>query len=257
MAAALFVSDYVSGFRDRLSAMQRPGRDLIDEPGILGLAGQSAETLDGRVLVYDDQAVETLAARLSVLFARVVTVFESAKACSRLISGSDGYRPNPCTAMVCDDLGGVPHLALPTDLSLRPVAVAGEDEASVPLAAAAQAALRSDPEMAPSTDPGAFLAYLRSIPHARYLAAVDPQGAVRATAAVANWGTTTGVFFVNTDPAWRGRGVGTAMTAAALRAAATAGAERACLDASALGLSLYQRLGFESAGTVTQYVDVR
>jgi predicted acetyltransferase len=86
---------------------------------------------------------------------------------------------------------------------------------------------------------------------------VDDGGVVRATAAAASWGRTAGVFFVNTDPAWRGRGVGTVMTAAALRSASDAGAQRAYLDASALGLSIYQRLGFASVGAVTQYVDQR
>lgn len=257
MAAADGVTDYVSGFRDRLRAMQGPGQELIDEPGILGLVGRSADGLEGRVLVVDDQARETLTSRLRELFARVLYVLDDAEACSALISQSGGFRPNRCTAMVCDDLDAVPDLALPTELSLRPVAAAPEDDASVPLAAAAQAAFRSDPQMAPTTDPDAFLDYLRSIPNTRYLAAVDDQAVVRATAAAANWGGTTGVFFVNTDPAWRGRGIGTAMTAAALRGAAAAGARRACLDASDLGLSIYRRLGFVPVAALTQYVDVR
>jgi GNAT superfamily N-acetyltransferase len=257
MAAAHGLTDYVAGFRDRLRAMRRPGQELIDEPGMVGLVGRTAESLDGRVLLIDDRALESVDQRLPELFARVLYVFEAAEACSRMISERGGFRPNPCTAMVCDDLGAVPELALPPDLTLHAVGTAPGDEPAVSLTEAADAAIRSDPKMAPTTDPDAFLSYLRSIPNSRYLAAVDDGGVVRGTAATANWGRTTGVFFVNTDPQWRGRGVGSAMTAAALRAAAAAGAERACLDASALGLSIYQRLGFVPVGAITQYVDIR
>lgn len=253
--ASASIDDYASGFRDRLRAMQRPGQEIVDEPGILALVGASAETLDGRALVLDDRALGLLEARVLELFSRVVSVYEQATACHALLSRQQHLRPLVCTAMVCDDLRSMPELPLSGGLSLRPVTALPPVEGEVALADAAAAAIRSDPTMAPATDPAAFLDYLRAVPNTRYLAAVDADGVVRATAAAANWGSTTGVFFVNTDPSWRGRGVGTAMTAAALRAAAAAGAERACLDASALGLSIYQRLGFASVGAVTQYVD--
>jgi GNAT superfamily N-acetyltransferase len=255
--AGASIDDYASGFRDRLRAMQRPGQDVVDEPGILGLVGASAEALDGRVLVLDDRALGLLEARVHELFARVVFVYEQAAACHELLSRQHHLRPMVCTAMVCDDLHSIPELSLPEGLDLRPVTASPPVDDEVALADAAAVAIRSDPAMAPTTDPAAFLDYLRSVPNTRYLAGVDADGVVRATAAAASWDRTTGVFFVNTDPSWRGRGVGTAMTAAALRAAAAAGAERACLDASALGLSIYQRLGFASVGAVTQYVDQR
>jgi GNAT superfamily N-acetyltransferase len=243
------VEEYLAGFRDRAHSMQHPGQETLDLPGILGLIGRSAEALDGRVLVTDDRAREVLARRVPDLRARVVYVFDDAGASHDLMSRTRGYRSTPCTAMVCTDLTAIPDLTLPAGLVPRPVGAAG-----VPLSAAAAAALRSDPRMAPTTDLEGFLDYLRSIPDATYLAAVDDASVVRATAASATWGPTCGVFFVNTDPAWRGRGVGTAMTAAALRAAAALGASRACLDASELGLSIYLRLGFEPAGRITQFV---
>jgi GNAT superfamily N-acetyltransferase len=249
------IDQYVSGFRDRVRAMRHPGQEVIDEPGLVGLVGRNSAALDGRVLVLDDRAHETLAARLPELFARVFYVFDDAEACRGLMSQDARFRPTRCTAMVCNGLGAIPELSLPAGLTLRPVSASPKDAAEVPLADAASAALRSDAEMAPTTDLESFLEYLRSIPNTRYVAAVDDGGDVRATAAAASWGSTTGVFFVNTDPAWRGRGIGTAMTAAALRYAAAAGAERACLDASSLGLSIYERLGFESVGAITQFVD--
>jgi GNAT superfamily N-acetyltransferase len=76
---------------------------------------------------------------------------------------------------------------------------------------------------------------------------------VRATAGTRVAGAEATVFFVNTDPDWRRRGIGRAMTAAALHAARDLGATRAALDASDLGASIYLSLGFESAGTWTQF----
>lgn len=244
---------YVAGFRDRVHAMRHPGQEIVDEPGILGLVGRSATALDGRVLVTDDRARATLAARLPDLHARVLYVFDEADACRQLLAHGGGLRAEGCTAMVCRRLDAVPPLDLPPGLRLRPVDVTPGGD-GVPLVDAAVAALRSDPSAAPAATLDDFVAYLRSIPSARFLAAVDDGGAVQATAACAIWGTTAGVFFVNTDPAWRGRGIGTAITSAVLRTAAGAGATRACLDASSLGLSIYLRLGFEPAGSVTQFV---
>jgi ribosomal protein S18 acetylase RimI-like enzyme len=65
------------------------------------------------------------------------------------------------------------------------------------------------------------------------------------------------VFFVNTDPDWRGRGIGRSMTAAALRAAQESGAQRACLDASDAGLPIYARLGFQSVSQVVRVFRMR
>jgi len=61
------------------------------------------------------------------------------------------------------------------------------------------------------------------------------------------------VIFVNTHPDWRGRGVGQAMTAAALRAAQNSGARRACLDSSDAGLSIYARLGFKTVARTKRF----
>jgi GNAT superfamily N-acetyltransferase len=244
---------YIDGFRERLLAMRQPGQEILDEPGLLALVGRDADLQDGRALVTGDEAQGVLAARLSELLARVVFVLDEAEACQLLMSRT-GRLPTACTAMVCDDLDAVPELPLPVGLSSRPVGHAGDGH-RVPIQDAAVAALRSDPTMAPTADLDGFVDYLSSIPNARYLAAVDDAGVVRATAASATWGRTTGVYLVNTDPDWRGRGVGTAMTAAALRGAHSTGAARACLDATALGLTIYLRLGFEPVGGVTQYVD--
>ena len=81
---------------------------------------------------------------------------------------------------------------------------------------------------------------------------VDGDGAPRATSGVGVFGSRAAVIFVNTDPGWRLRGIGRAMTATALHAARAAGAQTACLDASETGLSIYRQLGFETVARMTR-----
>jgi GNAT superfamily N-acetyltransferase len=253
VAAADLVDAYERGFRVRLDAMRHHGQELVEGPGILALIGTRAQGLDGRALVTGDSALPVLSARLPDLPALVVTVFAAAEQAHHLLAATGRYRQDPCTAMVHGDLGEIPDLLLPDGLTLCPVDREGSAH-GVSIEEAATAAMRSDPTIAPPGDADGFVTYLRSVPNALFLAAIDEHGDVRATAATAIFGRTAGVFFVNTDPAWRGHGVGTAMTAAALRAAFRAGAGDACLDASALGLSLYLRLGFRPVSAATLFV---
>ncbi len=90
-------------------------------------------------------------------------------------------------------------------------------------------------------------------PACRLFAAVVGDGAVRATSGFGLFGSQTNVIFVNTEPGWRLRGVGRAMTAAALRAAQDACATQAGLDASNVGLPIYRRLGFETVARMTRF----
>jgi GNAT superfamily N-acetyltransferase len=248
------VDTYAAAFRQRARATRKSGQELVDEPGIVALIGTSPEALDGRALVMDDRAFDVLSARQPAMFARVISVFTGAEACHRLMSGTAGFRREPCTAMVRDDLTALPDPGLPDGLTLRPVSRSNSGPGTVSLEDAAAAAMRADPEAAPADSLADFVDYLRSVPHAQFLAAVDDDGEVQATAAAAIWGDVAGVFFVDTDPRWRGRGVGTAMTAAALHSAAAAGARSALLDSSALGLSIYRRLGFQAVSDASLFI---
>ena len=64
-------------------------------------------------------------------------------------------------------------------------------------------------------------------------------------------GDVAGVYGVGTRPESRGRGVGTAVTWAAVAAGREWGSDTIVLQASEMGLSLYQRMGFR---TVVRYV---
>jgi len=242
---------YVAAFRARCDAYRRPGRPEVDEPGVHGLLPGTEDSL-ARLLITDDRAYEVLEALLPRVKVAIVTAFASATRCVDLIAGHLPGRITTPTAMVCRDLRTVPVVHLPDGLTLRSVhRQPGDAPGGVPLREAAAAAMRADPSIQGDLD--AFAGYLRSLPGAfRLLAAVDPSGAVRATAGSGAFGIHASVIFVDTDPRWRARGVGTAMTSTALHAAREAGATTACLDASDAGVGIYRRLGFDVVGRVTR-----
>jgi len=89
----------------------------------------------------------------------------------------------------------------------------------------------------------------RSVHH--LIATLDgaPVGCSAAVAA----GGAVAVEHVVTDARHRGRGIGTALTSAALRTGLAAGARHAVLSASPDGAGLYRRLGFVQRDTVRRF----
>ena len=86
--------------------------------------------------------------------------------------------------------------------------------------------------------------------------AYDEDGTPAATALTCVTGRDAGVFGVATLPAYRRRGLGTAATLAAIRAAAAAGAELVWLHASEMGEPVYERLGFVTVDLQRIYAPV-
>ena len=66
-----------------------------------------------------------------------------------------------------------------------------------------------------------------------------------ATASLITAGSAAGIYNVATVAAVRGRGIGAAMTAFAVRAGADRGMQVATLQASTMGRPVYERMGFE------------
>jgi ribosomal protein S18 acetylase RimI-like enzyme len=245
---------YAASFLARHIRDPAGGRAVLDGPGLWGV-GPAGDEQTIRLLVADDRAYDRVAAEVPAARHGSVSVFEAATRCDALLRARAGWQANrPSTGMVCRDVVSVPDALLPDGLALRAVSRVASDPAhGVPLDAAAAVAVASDPGL---TEPlEVFGAFLRSLPPSvRLLAAVDEGGVPRATSGYDAFGEEARVFFVNTAPGWRGRGIARAMTAAALRAAARSGARRAALDATDVAVSLYRRLGFEVAGRLTRYV---
>ena len=240
---------YVEGFVSRCSTVGQP---LRGKPSVHGVIS-SAEHLPTRLLITDDRAYEDLAVLLPAARAGMINVFEAASRCAHLVDSQPRWRAKAATAMICRDLRIVPQLALPNELTLWPVRRLPSDSPDgVPLQDAVAVAILADP--AAEERPAALAGYLRSLsPSFRLFAAIDGDGAVRATAGWGLFGGQMTVIFVNTHPEWRRRGIGQAMTAAALGAAQGAGARQACLDASDSALPIYRRLGFETVAGMMRF----
>lgn len=243
---------YAEAFDARCAAVEGPGTRRVDGLGIRGLVGVYGASRT-QLLVLDDRAFDLLSAVLPLASAGTVRVHEAAGRCAELIRQDPTWTPKEVTAMVCSDLRAVPEPCLPDGLTLRPVRrVLNDPPDGVPLTEAVAAAGRAGPAGEVST--AALLTHLSSLTAGpRLFAAVDGDGAVCGTSGSQTFLSDAYVFFVNTVPGWRRRGVGLSMTAASLRSALKSGATRASLDASGTGHSLYRRLGFTAAAQITQF----
>ena len=229
---------------DAFVARQR--HELDGEPVVLIAPGVRGIALI-RLLASDDSGYDRLVAEVASAGRGVVYVFERAARCDEFLRRRPGWSAGRSEmAMVLPDVRGLTGATLPDGLELRAVPDA------VPLKDAAAVAIASDLSITESADNVA--GFLRRLPSSvRLFAAVDKKEVARATSACHVFGEYAQVFFVNTEPAWRRRGVGYAMTLEALRAAALLGARRAILHATDDGASVYTRLGFEAVGVLTRY----
>jgi ribosomal protein S18 acetylase RimI-like enzyme len=91
----------------------------------------------------------------------------------------------------------------------------------------------------------------RGAPWRLYLGLLD--GKPVGTSRVFFCGNVAGVYHVATSPQARGRGIGTAMAAHALREARDLGYDMAVLRAARAGLGIYDRLGFRQCCTFSRY----
>ena len=232
-------------------AFVAPGGHELSRPAVVSVPGLRGVSLR-RLLVTDDSGYDRLVAEIRDV-PGVVMVFEGASRCDELLRNRPGWTAGEAQlAMALPSIDGATHSALPDGLALRPVeGPAFRDVPTVALGEAIAVALASDPSI---EDPDGAAAYFGALPpSARLFAAVDANGTAHATSACHVFGEYAQIFFVNTKPAWRRRGIGQAMTFEALRAAASAGARRAVLHATEDGVSIYERLGFEPVGMVTRY----
>jgi len=229
-----------------------PGAPVPGAPGLHGVR-LSGDPSSVRLLVTDDRAVDELAALLPTVRTGRIAVLAHAVRCTELVEDHLGWTSTTSTAMARPDLRSVPAAALPRGLARRPVQESSDGApGSVPLDEAVAVAVAADPDAGETA--GVLARGLRSLmPAFQLMAAVDRNGTVRATSGAGVFEHRAVVIFVNTDPGWRRRGVGRAMTAAALEAARARGASQACLDASDSGLPVYRGLGFDVLGRTRRF----
>jgi len=235
-------------------AFVEPNRHELDSDPVVEIASGIRGVAHTRLLVADDSGYGRLVTEVACPRPGVVFVLDRASRCDRFLHDQPGWTAHATElAMVLRDIRAVTGTALPDGLDLRCVDRVGSGAPdAVPLKDAVDAAIASDPGITDSADRVA--AYLSGLPPSvRLFAAVDETGIVRATSACHVFGEYTQVFFVSTEPDWRRRGIGSAMTAGALRGAASLGARSALLHSTADGASLYKRLGFEALGMLTRY----
>lgn len=244
--------DYVAAFEARWTAVEGPGTRRLDGPDICGLVPVDG-TSPTDLLVLGDDAFDVLSTVLPMVSGGTVRVHDMARRCADLIRRDRTWTSSAVTAMVCSDLRVVPEPSLPAGLTLQRVRRVPEDPmGGVPLTEAVATAARAMSTNDASAD--ALASYLRSMPGDPLLfAAVDQDGIVRGTSGSRTFGSDAYAFFVNTDPGWRRRGVGLAMTAAALRSSLRRGATQASLDASDSGAAVYRQLGFTAVAQITQF----
>jgi ribosomal protein S18 acetylase RimI-like enzyme len=247
-AVELYGAAFVERYRHQSEGDPVP----LSEPGVCGVVSADEERIV-HLLVFDDRGYSRLATEVAGARQGAARVFERASRCDALMRGQAGWKADrPATAMVLRDIRAASTAAPPDGLIVRPVNRLASDEGAVSLEAAAGVAIASDPGIADPAD--RFAGFLRSLPSSvRLFAAVDEQGVPRATSGCEVFGEYARIFFVNTEPDWRRRGIARAMTAEALRAAAGSGARRAILDSTDGGKSVYLRLGFEVVGRLTRY----
>ena len=219
------------------------GPPVTGVPGLHGVRS-AQDPASVRLLVVDDRALDGLVDLLSSVRTGRIAVFEQAARCAEAVEDRLGWTSAMTTSMALPHLAARPVNALPRGLALRAVDEHVEDprdgvsmEQAVDVAALADSTGVGNPDV--------LIRDLRaSMPAFRFFVVVDADGVPRATSGVGVFGSRAVVIFVNTDPGWRRRGLGRAMTAVAIADARARGAVTACLDASGSGLSIYQQLGF-------------
>lgn len=222
-----------------------PGARLVDADGVFGVLTNVPLTFfSGIATTSADAAI-----------ARTIDLFRSQRCPFRwwispsaprdlaAVLQSHGLRhAYDATAMTADltaldlDAPLPPGLSIATEMEMEPwasvfVAVFGRP--------AAEAAVWLDAYAACGPEWTHFVAMLDEVPVA--------------TTSLLMAGELAGIYHVATLPHARGRGIGAAITTAALRHARAAGATTAVLQSSEMGFNVYRSIGFAPAGALSLY----
>ena len=238
----------------RTRALQRlaalTGGRLVEEPGVVRLVSDD-DGVRGGLLVWDDvdpaPLRDVLAAEGTPQW---VALLPPAVRLAGVVADSGWDSQEHRVAMAMPDLSRLQQPPVPTEVTIRPVAVRQAAEGSSLEEAVRLSVLYGEDPSASSRDLELEAQLLRRLSGIRFFAALDADGQCVATGGSRVVDGAALVAGVATLPAYRRRGIGTAITAVALQAAAEAGAREAFLDSSPAGVGIYRRLGFAEIGPV-------
>lgn len=238
----------------RTRALQRlavlTGGHLVEEPGLVRLVADD-DGVRGGVLLWDLVEPAKVTDVLTTDAApQWVALLPPAAELAPVVAEAGWDCQEQRTAMALDDLTRLREAPLPPDIVISPVAVRQSSEGSSLEEAVRLSVLYGEDPSASSRDLEIEAQLLRRLTGIRFFAALEADGRCVATGGsrVVDGGAL--VAGVATLPSHRRRGIGTAITAVALRAAAEAGAREAFLDSSPEGVGIYRRLGFAEIGPV-------
>lgn len=238
----------------RTRALQRlaglTGGHLVEEPGAVRLVS-SDESVRGGLLVWAGAGPDAVRAALTAASTpQWVALLPPAVGLAPLVAQAGWGLQEQRVAMAMPDLTTLELPAPPPDVTIGPVAVRQASE-GFPLEEAVRlAVLYGEDPSASSRDLELEAQLLRRLSGIRFFAALDADGRCVATGGSRVVDGAALVAGVATLPTHRRRGIGTAITAVALQAAAESGAREAFLDASPAGVGIYRRLGFTEIGPV-------
>lgn len=223
-----------------------PSGTFVIGPDYAGSVGASV------LEVYGDAALEFLRSldRQTLIQGSIVVRGDAPKV-SAFLASLGVFSQEHQTGMIRSDLATVPRPPLPDPLRVTRVQLGDLTDPELPTTAAFAAAVEAED----GPPPGSMLPVLQRWAHraVQLFAAVDRAGTIHATSAASATGAAGMVFGIGTMTDWRGQGVGTAMTAAAVHGSAELGATTLLLDATDMGASIYRRLGFVAYAATVEW----
>lgn len=238
----------------RARALQRlaslTGGRLVEELGAVRLVS-AGDGVRGGLLVWDAVAVEHLRTVLLADSApQWVALLPPAAELAPVVADAGWDLQEQRVAMAMPDLSRLRPPSAPPDVVIGPVAVRQASDGFSLEDAVRLSVLYGEDPSASSRDLELEAQLLRRLTGIRFFAALDADGTCVATGGSRVVDGAALVAGVATLPSHRRRGIGTAITAVALQAAAEAGAWEAFLDSSPAGVGIYRRLGFTEIGPV-------
>lgn len=220
-------------------AQTSPGARMVDSPGAITAVFPDWAPLNNAILLVDVATASTVAARLGTLYAAAGVGTWALWIPSR---ATDLDAPDTLRAV-----GGLTRDT--TTLVMQAALAPGQTRADGVVRTSLDAAIRASDEPVDAAELGSP----EAVPGlAAWVLLRD--GAAVAGAWSFRHGTDCGIYTVGTAPAWRRRGLATALLRHVLAVAAQDGARTATLQSTPMARGLYSALGFTPVGRYEEWI---